>query len=144
MDASRLHEPHRFVNLITTLKALLSTGHSELQFQLAIRAAWLLHPSTLRNEATVPEDARPMLREMQRESRVSTHDEILDLYKLRSDIVHGGKIDYGQIEARSSDLLWVVRSLFRRILEDPLLFDDFMDSDENNLKQFLKRLALQG
>ncbi len=85
-----------------------------------------------------------MLREMQRESRVSTHDEILDLYKLRSDIVHGGKIDYGQIEARSSDLLWVVRSLFRRILEDPLLFDDFMDSDENNLKQFLKRLALQG
>ncbi len=152
LEASHLREPQRFVNLITSLESLLSTGTSELTSQLAIRTAWLMEPSTLRMpeefRVKIPNDKLQEFEEFWRASspnrRWNVHQEISDMYGLRSKIVHGEKFDFSQLTQKSNELSLTVKSLFRQIIEDQILFDLFMDSDDKNLKQHLKKLPLQG
>ena len=144
VDSAQLEEPLRFVSLITTLEALLSTGTSELRYQLAARVAWLMSGKASERLCYLEGDraAKEPIVTAVNESRLSTYNDISDKYNLRSKIIHGDRFSWDKLDENSSDLLWRVKSVFVTILDDEAVFELFMDPDEKDLHKFLKGLPL--
>lgn len=144
VDSAQLEEPHRFVNLITTLEALLLTGTSELRYQLASRVAWLGSAKALENlyYSDLDRAAKEMIVGALKEGRVSTYNDISDLYNLRSKIVHGDRFSWKELETKSVDLRFHAQSVFTHILDDEPVFELFMNPAEGELHKFLKALSL--
>ncbi len=124
-DAFRVPEPHRYVAFSICLESLLCTQHSELTFQLATRAAWLLHPFDL-------------------EARQRIYDHVRELYRLRSNIVHGAHYRVSELDASEAQLVQLLRTLFQMLLARENLWGMFTHKDQKRSDAYLDSLNLGG
>jgi len=122
-DSAVLPYPHRFIAVITSLEALLSKESAEVSHQLAARAAWFLHPDDP-------------------SKRVETYDEVISLYRLRSDIVHGRVCSIHNMTDQILRSEGVIRVVLLKILSNDRLLGLILDKDPNAYDKHLARLGL--
>lgn len=118
-----LPHPHQFIAVITSLESLFSKESAEVSHQLATRSAWFLHP----NDGS---------------KRVETYQEVIALYKLRSDIVHGRVYNISNMMDRivASDI--IIRQVLMAILSNDRVLALILDKDPNLYDKYLARLSL--
>lgn len=143
-DAARLGEPTRFVTVVTVLETLMSTGTSELRYQVALRTAWLLmaKASENLNRAEIDWEAKKPMAQVLTNQRIAIYEDISAKYNLRSRIVHGDQFPWEKLHEHSGELLRIMKSVFTAILSDDTLFELYMNPKDAELKAFLKELPL--
>ena len=103
---------HRYPLFWMALESLFGADDtSEIGYKLAQRIAFFL--------AENPADARDLFR------KVKT------CYKMRSTIIHGRWKDDPKIETVMADTEVIVRTVFRRLLDDPEMLRTFVSKDRN-------------
>jgi hypothetical protein len=115
--------PHRFIAFITALEALFSKESAEVSHQLAARTAWFLHPDDP-------------------SKRVETYEEVVSLYRLRSDIVHGRAYSIHKMTDQILRSELIVRQVLLAILSNDRLLGLVFDKDPNSYDKHLARLSL--
>jgi hypothetical protein len=118
-----LPHPHRFIAVITCFECLFSKEPSEVTHQLATRTSWFLYP----------DDS---------EKRYETYNDVITLYKIRSNIVHGRTYD---ISNAIDDILrseFLIRSIILKILSNDEILKMIFDKNPVKYDKYLAYLSL--
>ena len=123
INGIRLPNPHRFIAIITCLESLFGKETREITFQLCLRIAWFLNPKN-------PNE------------RVKIFEQVNNFYKLRSKIVHGAKFSTDKLEEAENELLFLVRSIFWKILSIDDIYKIAFEKDTKSWDKLLDKLIL--
>jgi hypothetical protein len=84
VNGCRLQNPQRFVSLVTSLETLFCVDAKEITSQLSLRIAWFLNPDNY-------------------EEREQSFKKIINLYNIRSKIVHGSQYDIDEVDKETEN-----------------------------------------
>jgi len=118
-----LPDPYQFIAKITCLECLFSKEPAEVTYQLATRTAWFLYPD---------EPAK----------RYDTYNDVIYLYKIRSNIVHGRTYDIGN---KGDDIVnseTIIRGVLIKILSNDEILKLIFDEDPGKYDKYLASLSL--
>jgi hypothetical protein len=121
--AFRVPDPHRYVALSISLESLLCTQRSEVTFQLAGRAAWIIDPSHF-------------------DKRKEVFSKVKHLYDFRSKIVHGVHYPTKELDESKHELTTLIRKAFFQILSSDKLWGIFSNTDDRICRSYLDNLNL--
>jgi hypothetical protein len=118
-----LPHPHRFIAVITCFECIFSKEPSEVTHQLATRTSWFLYPD---------DPAK----------RYNTYNEVIALYKIRSNIVHGRTYDISNAidDILKSEIL--IRGILLKILSHDELLKMIFDRNQAVYDKYLASLSL--
>lgn len=118
-----LPDPYQFISKITCLECLFSKEPAEVTHQLATRTAWFLYPD------------EPV-------KRYDTYNNVISLYKIRSNIVHGRTYDIGNEGDNILNCETIIRLVLMKILSDDEILKLIFDKDPSKYDKYLASLSL--
>lgn len=121
--SAMLPYPFRFVTVITCFESLFSKEPAEVSHQLAARTAWFLHP----NDPS---------------KRVETYNDVISIYKVRSDFVHGRTYNISNKMDQITKSEFIIRQVLIAMLSNDKLLSLIFDKNPILYDRYLSGLSL--